>query len=337
MTGAIIRRVAVCAVAAGLIFIPQIASAQNGSIRGKVVDAQGNPVEGAKIEIQSLDKGGKPLEVKTKKDGTYMQVGLSPGQYKVTASKGDMADAQDVRISLDMTTRDFHLGAKGGGGAAAGAASKEDMAKAKAKADAANKSFTDGVDLLQAGKDDEAIAKFNEVIAVLPTCHQCYGNIGTALAHQKKYDEAEAAYKKSVDLKPDYADAYNGLVNVYNAEKKFAEAEAAGKKAMELSVAPAGAGGPAGGGGASASALYNQGVILWNQNKAAEAAEKFDAAVKADATYADAHFMLGKALINQGKLPEAAKEFQEYLKIAPSGQFKDDAAKTLEMLKPYIK
>jgi superkiller protein 3 len=335
MTGAIIRRVAVCAVAAGLIFTPQIASAQNGSIKGKVVDAQGNAVEGAKVEIQSLDKGGRPLEVKTKKDGTYMQVGLSPGQYKVTASKGDLSDAQDVRISLDMTTHDFHLGAKGGGAAAA--ASKDDMAKAKAKADAANKSFTDGVDFLQAGKDDEAIAKFNEVIAVLPTCHQCYGNIGSALAHQKKYEEAEAAYKKAVDIKPDYADAYNGLVNVYNAEKKFAQAEEAGKKAMELSSAPAGAGGAAGGGGASASALYNQGVILWNQNKATEAAEKFDAAVKADATYADAHYMLGKALINQGKLPEAAKECQEYLKLAPNGQFKDDATKTLEMLKPYIK
>src|ERR1051326_7300669 len=126
MTGAIIRRVAVCAVAAGLIFIPQIASAQNGSIRGKVVDAQGNPVEGAKVEIQSLDKGGKPLEVKTKKDGTYMQVGLSPGQYKITASKGDLAQSQNSRIGLDMATLDFKLvpgGASGG--------SKEDAAKAK--------------------------------------------------------------------------------------------------------------------------------------------------------------------------------------------------------------
>jgi tetratricopeptide (TPR) repeat protein len=337
MTGAIIRRVAICAVAAGLIFIPRIASAQSGSIKGKVVDPQGAPVEGAKIEIQSVDKGGRPLEVKTKKDGTYMQVGLSPGQYKLTASKGDLADTQDVHVGLDMMTKDFHLGAKGAAGAAG--ASKEDVAKAKAKVDATNKAFVDGVDLLQAGKDDEAIAKFNEVIAVLATCHQCYGNIGTALAHQKKYEEAEAAYKKAVEIKPDYADAYNGLVNVYNAEKKFPQAEEAGKKAMELSATAAGPAGAAGatGGSASAPALYNQGVILWNQNKAPEAAEKFDAAVKADATYADAHYMLGKALINQGKLPEAAKEYQEYLKLAPNGQYKDDASKTLEMLKPYIK
>jgi len=189
------------------------------------------------------------------------------------------------------------------------------------------------VQLSKDGKNDEAVAKFQEVIAVIPTCDACYLNIGTVQMNAKKYDEAAAAFNKAIELKPS-AEAYENLANVYNAQKKFAEAEAAGKKAMELSAGPAGA---TGGGGASASSLYNQAVILWNQNKAQEAADKLEQAVKTDATFPEAHYLLGKAYINLGKLPESAKELQEYLRLAPNGPNHDDATKTLEMLKPYIK
>jgi len=213
--------------------------------------------------------------------------------------------------------------------------SAEAAAKEKARADSLNKAFADGVALAKDGKTDEAIAKFQEVAATVPNCAECYLNIGTVQMNAKKYDEAEATFKKVIEMKPDSAEAYDGLANVYNAQKKFADAEAAGKKAMELSAGAAGAAG--GGGGASAPALYNQGVILWNQNKAQEAADKLEAAIKADPNFAEAHYLLGKAYINLGKLPDSAKELQEYLRLAPSGPNKDDANKTLEMLKPYIK
>ena len=74
MTGAIIRRsVAISALVFGLMCCAVPASAQTGQVKGKVLDTQGNVVDGAKIEIQSLDKGGKPLETKSNKRGEYMQ------------------------------------------------------------------------------------------------------------------------------------------------------------------------------------------------------------------------------------------------------------------------
>src|SRR5579872_5533016 len=185
MTGAIIRRVAIFALLVGLIAIPRISSAQSGAVRGKVVDAQGSPVEGAQIEIASLDKGGKPLTVKTKKDGTYMQVGLAPGGYKMTVTKGDLSAGMDnVHVGLDMKEQNFTLAPGGGRGGKEG--SKEDAAKAKAKSEAANKAFSDGVAAMNEQKYDEAIAKFQEVIASIPNCPECYANIGTAQTSQKK-------------------------------------------------------------------------------------------------------------------------------------------------------
>src|SRR5713101_5176791 len=259
MTRITIRRtVAICTLAFGLACVATPAFAQSGQIKGKV-SADGVLVEGATVLIENLDKGSKPIQTKTNKKGEYIQVGLYPGKYRITVTKDALTSSRETDIHLDMLTLDFKLEA-GSGAKATG--SKEDVAKAKAKADAMTKAFSDGVALSNEGTDlsnqasalasqsktdeasarskeaaakfDGAFAKFNEVIALVPNCAECYANIGTVNGQAKKYEEAEAAYKKAIELKPDFSEAYNGLANVYNAEKKFDLAAEASKKAMEL-------------------------------------------------------------------------------------------------------
>jgi tetratricopeptide (TPR) repeat protein len=333
MTGATIRRtLSICAMAIGLAIVAAPASAQSGQIKGKIVDAQNAPVEGATVLIENLDKGSKPLTTKTKKNGEYIQVGLYPGKYRITASKGDLNATRETDIHLDMLTLDFKLEAGAPGGKTG---SKEDVAKAKARADAMNKAFNEGVELSNQGKHDEAIAKFQEVIAVAPTCAECYANIGTVHASAKKFEDAETAYKKAIELKPDFGEAYNGLANVYNSEKKFDLAAEASKKAMDLaSAAPAGPGGAAGGApGGGASASFNQGVILWNAGKIPEAKAQFEQAVKLDPSLADAQYWLGMALLNGGNTAEAKPKFETYLKLAPTGQYADTAKNIVASIK----
>jgi tetratricopeptide (TPR) repeat protein len=339
MTGITIRRtVAICTLAFGLACVAAPAFAQSGQIKGKVTDAQGAAVEGAKVLIENLDKGSKPIETKTNKKGEYIQVGLYPGQYRITVVKDALTTTRETRVSLDMLTLDIKLEA---GGAGKGApVSKEEAAKAKAKADAMTKAFADGVALSNEGKTDEAIAKFNEVIATVPNCAECYANIGTVQATAKKYDESEAAYKKAIELKPDFAEAYNGLANVYNAAKKFDLAAEASKKAMELATAPPAGGAPGAPGAApaapTASQTFNQGVILWNAGKIPEAKAAFEAAVKADPNMADARYWLGMSLVNAGTpaaMAEAKPHFETYLKLAPTGQYADTAKAIVASIK----
>lgn len=329
MKGVTIRLTVACALVLSLLSLARPALAQSGSIKGKVTDAQDQPVDGATVALASSDKGGKPITIKTNKKGEYMQVGLSPGHYKVTASKGDLTVTKETDVHLDMLTYDIKLVAGGGGGAATG--SKEDVAKAKARADALTASFADGVRLSNEGKSDEAIAKFMEVANTIPNCAECYANIGTVQAKDKKYDEAEASFKKSIEMKPDFAEGYNGLANVYNMEKKFDQAAEAGKKAMELAgAAPGGAGASS---APSASASFNQGVILWNANKFPEAKASFEAAVKADPNMAEAHYWLGMALLNGGDTAGAKPKFETYLKLAPTGQYADTAKSIVASIK----
>ena len=166
MTSATIRRtLMVCALAVGLATIAAPAFAQTGQIKGKVVDAQGNPVDGAKIQLHS-ESTNRDIETKSNKKGEYIQVGLTPAKYKVTASKGELSQVQDVDIHLEMANLDFKLVAGGGGGGAG--MSKEEAAKAKAKAAAATTAFNEGVQLSNADKHEEAIANLDRAIALDP-------------------------------------------------------------------------------------------------------------------------------------------------------------------------
>ena len=64
---------------------------------------------------------------------------------------------------------------------------------------------------------------------------------------------------------------------------------------------------------------YNEGVVLWNAGKFADAKPRFEAAAKANPSNADAHYMLGMANLNLGQIPAARTAFQDYLKAAPNG------------------
>ena len=95
---------------------------------------------------------------------------------------------------------------------------------------------------MKAGRHDEAIAKFNEVIAKMPTCADCYYNIGMAYVGKQDLAQAETAFKKTIELKPDSAEAYTGLAGLYNSQKKFDLAAEASSKASQFSGGAAGGG-----------------------------------------------------------------------------------------------
>jgi cytochrome c-type biogenesis protein CcmH/NrfG len=296
--------------------------AQTGRLKGKVVDANNKPVEGATILMESKEMNRK-LTTKTDKRGEFTQF-LPPGPYSVTASKDNLSQSFDVRVSLSESEVNFTL--KPGGG---GTMSDADRKKAEAELAAVKTAFEQGVALSNEGKYDEAVAKFNEVLVKVPKCTECHNNIGAVYMRKKDYDQAEAAYKKALEVTPSSAEAYMGLANVYNAQKKFDLATEAGAQAQKLLGT---AGGP-GGGGASAGAVFNQGVIAWNAGKIPDAQKLFEQAVGLDPKLADAHYWLGMANVNQGKLAEAVKSFEEYLKLDASGQYAEQAKSMLAAIK----
>jgi len=189
------------------------------------------------------------------------------------------------------------------------------------------------VDHMKAGRNDEAIAGFNDVVAKVPTCADCYYNLGVAYTNKKDYVQAEAAYKKVVELKPDSVDAFTGLANIYNAQKKFELAAEASANASKY--AGGGAAGAAGGG--SAESIYNQAVILFNSQKFPEAKAQFEAATKADPNMAMAHYQLGMTALNLGDFNLAVSSLETYLKLDPDGPKAAEVKASLPALQSMVK
>jgi tetratricopeptide (TPR) repeat protein len=322
MQGALIRRaIVVCTMLLGLMLAAMPADAQTGQVKGKVVDAKQQPVEGAVVTIEATDGMGRKFTLKTNRRGEYIQIGLQPGQYKITAQKDGLTDMRQQRISLDMAEVNLTL-APGGGG---GDVSAEERKKNEARIAAIRGNFDAGVAASNAGNVEEAIAKFNAVLAEAPKCTECYTNIAALYARKKEYDQAEAMYRKAIEINPSSYEAYSGLATIFNAQKKFDQAAEASAQAQKLGAAAPG--------GASASAVFNQGVIAWNASKIADAKKSFEEAIKLDPKLADAHYWLGMANLNEGKMPDAAKAFEEYLKLAPTGQYAEQAKGILTQIK----
>jgi tetratricopeptide (TPR) repeat protein len=279
-------------------------AAAQGLVQGVVTDTAGQPVDGASVVIEA-EGTNRHFDMKTNKKGEFMQIGLSSGPYKVTATKDKLTASQTVRISQGRPAS-----AKLVLGAAAAASPAE-----AAAVTALRKTLDEAIAASNAGKFDEAIAGFQKAVEVQPTCSACFYNIGYNYAQKKDYDNAEANYKKAIEQKADYADAYAGLASVYNAQRKFDLAATASAKATELTSVLGAPGGASGG----ADALFNQGVVLWNGGKVAEAKKAFESAVQANPNHAEAHYQLGMALVNEGNLASAATEFETYIKLAPDG------------------
>jgi|SoiMethySBSTD1v2_1073268.scaffolds.fasta_scaffold00057_59 tetratricopeptide (TPR) repeat protein len=304
-----------------------LAQGSSGMASGVVKDAKGNPVDGATVVFASAESNRK-IETKTNKKGEYFQLGLAPGNYSLSASKGDLASVPTpTRILSDQTLKsELVIVDKKAAASAAAAASDAGKAEA-AKVAAFTAAFEAGVAASSAGKHDDAIAKFTEAFGMSATCYDCYNNIGYAYVQKKEYDKAEAAYMKGIEIKPNAA-SYNGLVSVYTATKKLDQASAASAKATELSATAT-----SGAVGGNADAIFNQGVTLWNSGKIEEAKKQFQAALQANPNHAEAHFQLGMALVNEGNLTGSVAEFETYLKLAPTGPNAATAKSLLDTLK----
>ena len=287
------------------------ALAQQAMVRGKVIDAKKDGIPNVTIVVESLSGSGRKLTTKTDKKGEFVQLLTESGMYRVTASDPKIGSASnDTKVALGKPSEMVIV------------LVPSTAANDAGKAAELKKAFEEGVTASRAGQHDVAIEKFNAALAISPACFDCQFNIGVALMAKKDEKAAEEAWKKALEMKPDYAEALNALSTLYNNQKRFDEAAAMSAKAAT-----------AGGGAGSADATFNQGIILWNQGKIAEAKVKFEETIKINATHADAHYQLGMAMLNEGKLAEAVTEFETYVKLAPDGQYATQAKGMIAQLK----
>jgi tetratricopeptide (TPR) repeat protein len=179
-------------------------------VRGVVKDASGKPVEGAKVNIDA-DANNRHFDTKSDKKGEFVQIGLPPGAYKVTAEK-DKQVSPPSNITVRIAASAPVTLVIGAGGASPEVAAKNAELK---------KTFEEGVAASRAGNHDAAIASFTKAAELNAGCYDCYYNIAFSESQKKDFDKAEAAYKKAIEIKPDYAEGMRTLAYYTNRDTNW--------------------------------------------------------------------------------------------------------------------
>ena len=326
-----------------------VSFAQVGSIAGKVIGEDGQPLQNALVLIERQDVRGN-YKVKTKKKGDYFHAGLPIGTYKVSVEvDGKVAESVNgVRVGMgDPTNIDFDLAEikKKQQSAASGAAPSQEQLRSMSEAERKayeeslkkrqqqisknkelNEAFNAGMVAKEMKDFPAAVEKFTAATVIDPAQHVVWAQLADAqlsLGQSKVGDErtqilagAIASYDKAIALEPTNG-AYmhnKGLALVRAGQLE--EGKAALTKAAELD--------PVNGG----KYYFNLGAVMINSNNTEGAVEAFKKATEIDPKYAEAYFQLGTALVGKAEMKEdgsivpvagTVEAFKKYMELTPKG------------------
>jgi tetratricopeptide (TPR) repeat protein len=166
-------------------------------------------------------------------------------------------------------------------------------------------SYRLGKHALQAGRYDEAVARFREALNRRPHFLDALHGVGLAYAAQGKTDQAEAQFQAVLRQAPDFAEAYTHLGKLYAGTGRLDEAIAAYRMAIRLEPN-------------RAQGYHNLGAMLAAKGLAKEAEGQFAEALQRDPHYLPARNDLGTLYAERGEIERAIAEFSAVIQTDPS-------------------
>jgi len=279
------------------------AEAQIGFAKGRVVDAQGQPVADASVVAVYLGEMPKTSTKKTNKKGEYVHAGLYGGRYRITVDKEGYEPTiieHDVTLGDPTELPDIVLQPKKAPEVKAREAAGKAPEEVKAK-------FAKAVDLTSQGQLAGAEALFKELLVILPDVAEVHQNLGYIYAQRKDWPNAEASYTKALEIQPGNAASLSALAAVY---------ESMGQHDKALALTQQAAAADPG----NALAQFNRGVFLLNANQNAEAISAFEAALAVNPGLVEAHFLLGTLFLGQNDVPRAIEHLEAYVAANPKNE-----------------
>lgn len=164
--------------------------------------------------------------------------------------------------------------------------------------------FAQAVRHHQAGRLEDAIASYRQILVLKPDLAAAHQNLGNALWEQGKLAEAEVSYRQALLHQPNLASAHNNLGALLFAQGKLDEAVASYREALVLEPN-------------YAEALNNVGAALCRRGELDEGEACIRRALVLKPDFAGAYDNLGTALWERGKVDDAEACVRRALALAP--------------------
>jgi Flp pilus assembly protein TadD len=265
-----------------LTLVAGVASAQVGRVGGMVKNDDGQPIVGATITAENPNASPPSITVTTDDKGRFAVIGLRAGAWKFSASapgyemESGTIGVKTVGASNPPLTFTLRKGNSGGIPGLTGAAAKDLQAElAVADAD------------YNAGKYDEALAKYQAILAKTPALSMLNLQIAAVHRNKKDYDAALAAYNELLKTNPTNEAAIVGI-GMTNLEK--GDMKAAETTLLQAAALPT----------AGREVFYNLGEVYFAQGEIPKAAEWYQKANASDPAWGKPLFKLALVELNKG-------------------------------------
>ncbi|HEY8562492.1 MAG TPA: carboxypeptidase regulatory-like domain-containing protein [Pyrinomonadaceae bacterium] len=305
----------------------------NGQVR---YAASRRPAENVLVRIENFT-GGMVAQTTTDRNGKFSFTGLESKQYIVTVHAPGF---QEVRQNVDLVTANsgyLNIELASDNDAPAGRRPPAAPVIDANLPPAARKEFERARALLDKEKKEkfsESLPYLEKAVAIYPQYLDAQILLGLVYMDLGLWEKAEKPLRAALAIDQRATTAHFALGETYRRMKKYADAEKVLTEGIKINEnSPAG--------------HYQLAKVYWDvaaAENAEEAArmnfEKSWQAVKRalalDPNLAEAHILAGNLLLRARRAAAALTHFEQYLKLAPQGEFAGQAAALVKKIKKAL-
>ena len=306
-----------------LFSVPTAAGASQFSsiVRGKIVDADGNGLEGVKVTIepmaQNFERPVEPIVIESNDDGNYLARNVVIGDLRLLFELEGYESVllqESVRAGpnrFDVTMNE--------------AVVSDEVVRANT----ANAAYAAGRDAFNAGNYAEVVGYMEQALAATGAVENAealgyiYALLGRAYFEQRMFNEAIVAYRKWIEYRPDIA---NPHIELAQSLAKIGEQDEAGAEFQAaIDINPD-----------DPLTHYNMGVVMVNTGTVAAGIVYIEKAVELRPVYPLAYKNLGYAYAQTERYAEAITAFEMYLEQSPDAPDAKEVQQFIVALKDMI-
>jgi tetratricopeptide (TPR) repeat protein len=281
--------------------------------------------QGVRVVLERVG-GGQLDQMLTDNRGRFRFAQLPRGQYVVNVNAPcfvpDRRQVEllvifrsylDIELAPDTTSPNCAPAARG-------RATPASLVDARVPEEARKEYERAGASLAK-GKDEEGVRGLRRAVELYPDFFAAHMLLAAAHTKAGRLEDAEAELARAAAINPQSAPALVSLGEVRRRLKKYDEAEESLAAALKLDEA-------------SWQAHLALGRLYLDTDRAMPAAPHIGRALQLKPDFAEAHLHAGNLLLKLNEPARALAEYEEYLRLAPSGDY---AAPTRELVRKLKK